>query len=141
MLRLKNWWASLIRKKYATIKVDLAGSTRVYRDVWHYVSTPIDPSETLPAERKTVLVWLKEKHLPFCGYIRYSAGEKDCPYFVVYHENGANVVAWCDCLPVKGPESETAKMYSAQQATGRGYPARTAANIANRVYDSLHTEC
>ena len=95
--------------------------------IWHPVSTPIQQNEHIPAERKTVLVWLKEKHLPFCGYIRYAAGDKDCPYFVVYHGNteiGSDVVAWCDCLPDKGPDVPTAAMYSRQQKTGRGFPER-----------------
>ena len=95
--------------------------------VWHLVSNPIKPTDHLPPERKVVLVWLGESYLPFCGYIRYAAGDGSCPYFVVYHGNpriGANVVAWCDCLPPLGPDVETADMYSRDQLTGRGYPER-----------------
>lgn len=96
--------------------------------MWHSVSNPIAAGEHIPAERKTVLVWLREIHLPFCGYIRYAAGDSLCPYFVVYHGNrelGSNVVAWCDCLPDKGPEgAETANTYTEQQATGRGFGER-----------------
>lgn len=95
--------------------------------IWHSVSNPIQPHEHIPVERKVVLVWLSNKHLPFCGYIRYSAGDENCPYFVVYHGNtdiGADVVSWCDCLPNHGPDVPTAEMYSRQQATGRGFPAR-----------------
>jgi len=69
---------------------------------WTLVSYPLQLNESIPDERKVVLVWLKEGGLPFCGYIRYAAGCKDSPYFVVYHGNsdiGAKVVAWCDCLP------------------------------------------
>ena len=95
--------------------------------IWHSVSNPILPHEHIPAERKTVLVWLRKSSLPFCGYIRYAAGDKNCPYFVVYHGNsdiGSDVVAWCDCLPDQGPEFPAAKMYSTHQKTGRGFPER-----------------
>ncbi len=95
--------------------------------IWHPVSTPIQESQHIPAERKAVLVWLRQSHLPFCGYIRYAAGDKDSPYFVVYHGNseiGSDVVAWCDCLPDQGPDVPTATMYSQQQKTGRGFPER-----------------
>lgn len=95
--------------------------------IWHSVSTPIQPNEHIPAERKVVLVWLREKHLPFCGYIRYAAGDKDSPYFVVYHGNsdiGSDVVAWCDCLPDQGPDWPTAMMYSREQKAGRGFAER-----------------
>jgi hypothetical protein len=100
-------------------------------NVWHTVSNPIKPSEHIPAERKTVLVWLKEKALPFCGYIRYAAGDEDCPYFVVYHGNsriGSDVVAWCDCLPNRGPDFPSADMYSKEQNKGRGFPERVSSN-------------
>jgi hypothetical protein len=104
--------------------------------VWHSVSPRpvtkayhlvVNPGDHIPAERKAVLVWLRGSHLPFCGYIRYAAGDQACPYFVVYHGNqeiGHDVVAWCDCLPDTGPDFPTAKMYSEQQATGRGFPER-----------------
>jgi hypothetical protein len=93
---------------------------------WNYVSTPIAASESIPAERKTVLVWVKDQHLPYCGYIRYAAGDRDCPYFVVYHGNeriGAEVIAWRDCLPDDGPDVPEAMMYN-KWATWRGFPAR-----------------
>ncbi len=95
--------------------------------VWHYVSNPIQQNEHIPAERKVVLVWLKSSHLPFCGYIRYAAGDKECPFFVVYHGNssiGSDVVAWCDCLPDQGPDVITSTMYSREQKTGRGFRER-----------------
>ena len=82
--------------------------------IWHSVSNPILPSESIPAERRAVLVWLRGHALPFCGYIRYAAGDESSPHFVVYHGNseiGSDVVAWCDCLPNQGPEFPTAKMY------------------------------
>jgi len=55
-----------------------------------------------PPERKVVLAWIRGSALPFCAYMKYAAGEEDCPYWVVYHgnpERGFDVVAWCDCLP------------------------------------------
>lgn len=94
---------------------------------WHLISNPITSNEHIPAERKVVLVWLKNKFLPFCGYIRYGAGDKNSPYFVVYHGNpeiGADVVAWCDCLPDIGPNIEIVKMYNKEQKTGRGFDER-----------------
>lgn len=94
---------------------------------WHRVSTPIQPNEHIPPERKVVLVWLRDTHVPFCGYIRYAAGDIACPFFVVYHGNtdiGADVIAWCDCLPDGGPDVIEARMYSRQNKTGRGFPER-----------------
>ena len=90
-------------------------------NLWHIVSNPIQAREHIPAERKVVLVWLRESRLPFCGYIRYAAGDKLCPYFVVYTGNsdiGADVVAWCDCLPDMGPEGKS------QSFAARGRPER-----------------
>lgn len=95
--------------------------------IWHSVSNPILPNESIPAERRTVLVWLRGHALPFCGYIRYAAGCEDSPYFVVYHGNskiGSDVIAWCDCLPNSGPDTDAAKMYNKDQSKGRGFPAR-----------------
>lgn len=93
---------------------------------WNKVSHPIGQKDALPAERKVVAVWLENKFLPYCGYIRYSAGEKDSPFFVVYHGNseiGARVIAWCECLPLIQPEG-TGDFYAKDQKDGRGYPAR-----------------
>jgi hypothetical protein len=101
---------------------------------WNSVSNPITPDEEIPAERKVVLVWLAESALPYCGYIRYAAGDIDCPYFVVYHgnsERGSNVIAWCDCLPGKGPDHPNAKTYTRDQKSGRGYPARRSGENIN----------
>jgi hypothetical protein len=72
-----------------------------------------------PPEKKTVLVWLKGSALPFCGYMKYAAGDKESPYFVVYHGNpeiGADVKAWCDCLPNDGPQNVGSQMYESRQA-------------------------
>ena len=107
-------------------------------NIWNQVSYPIDPADGLPPERKVVAVWcgghdargkdVGAAYLPFLGYIRYSGGERDKPYFVVYHGNNAlpvDVVAWCDCLPDTGPEwTDKASMYTREQATGRGFPLR-----------------
>ena len=86
---------------------------------WTHVHYPIEPQDFIPAERRVVLVWLGTNALPFCGYIRYAAGDKDCPYFVVYHGNieiGTDVIAWCDCAPKEGP--------AGQDLRYRGFKAR-----------------
>lgn len=102
---------------------------------WRTVHCPIHPDDPLPPERKVVLVWLGDASdrnaLPFCGYIRYAAGDVNCPYFVVYHGNsqiGSDVVAWCDCLPNSGPDLPQARMFSDKQQAGRGFPAREQRN-------------
>ena len=85
---------------------------------WHRVNQPLARGDLVPPERKTVLVWLREKALPFCGYIRYAAGDRTCPFFVVYHGNpkiSAEVIAWCDCLPGQGPDVPMASMYSSER--------------------------
>lgn len=100
------------------------------KQIWIDVHCPIQPSDLLPPERKVVLIWLAGFALPFCGYVRYAAGDEKCPYFVAYHGNlnkGAEVIAWCDCLPDHGPNRNEASMYNAEQKNGRGYPARHAA--------------
>lgn len=94
--------------------------------VWHRVSNPIEPHEAIPAERRVVLCWLADSYLPFCGYIRYSGGDPNCPYFVIYDGNeriGANVVAWCDCLPLDGPANVKT---STGMMRPRGFPERPA---------------
>lgn len=94
---------------------------------WVPVHYPIESGDHIPAERKVVLVWVRGNHLPWCGYIRYAAGDRDCPFFVVYHRNdrvGGEVLAWCDCLPGAGPAVAEARMYSQDQRTGRGFPER-----------------
>jgi hypothetical protein len=94
---------------------------------WIKVSHPLSPQDEIPAERRVVLVWLEGLGLPFCGYIRYAAGDQSCPYFVVYHGNsarGSAVIAWCDCMPDNGPELDDARMYSSKQKDGSGFPAR-----------------
>lgn len=106
--------------------------------IWNLVSYPIGTSDVLPPERKVVTVWCgghdaSGKHvgsaaLPYLAYLRYSGGEQDKPFFVVYHgsqDRPVDVIAWCDCLPDSGPEwVANAAMYSREQATGRGFPAR-----------------
>jgi hypothetical protein len=90
---------------------------------WHLVHWPIRPEDKLPPERKVVLVFVKGSYLPYCAYIRYSAGDINCPYFVVYRsDKGAEVWAWCDCLP-EGPHSTEAGFYNANRE-GSGFPAR-----------------
>lgn len=65
----------------------------------------IDASKRLPPERKTVLVWLADKALPFCGYIRIHSNG---PFWVVYHGNmeiSTDVLYWSACLPSKAPDA------------------------------------
>lgn len=99
---------------------------------WHRVSHPIQPGEPVPPERKVVLVWCEGKtsdshYLPWCGYLRYAAGDPNCPFFVVYHGNPdlpADVVAWCDCLPENGPDWVPAKFYEKKQVAKEPTHAR-----------------
>jgi len=77
---------------------------------WNYINNPIRRTDRLPSPYRIVLVFIKDKALPFCAYLKYAAGDIDSPYFVVYHGNidmGTEVVAWCDCLPDNGPEFST----------------------------------
>ena len=70
--------------------------------------------QDLPPERKAVLLWIKEKELPFLGYLRYAAGDRDCPYWVCYtcrehrdregNPKPFKVTHYADCLPENGPE-------------------------------------
>lgn len=59
--------------------------------------------QKLPFERRYVLVQLAEqpaKGLPpsvAVGYLKYSAGDKTCPYFVI-PGIGGTVEFWSDCL-------------------------------------------
>lgn len=103
---------------------------------WNRVHFPIQPDDPLPPERKVVLVWCDEQPeksrggsaLPYCGYIRYAAGDLNCPFFVVYHGNDQRstaVIAWCDCLPDRGPDwAKNTGIYNEGQPEGRGFPAR-----------------
>jgi hypothetical protein len=107
-------------------------------NIWNQVSCPINQADPLPPERKVVAVWcdghngigehVGGEYLPYMGYVRYSGGERDKPFFVVYHgcpSNPVDVIAWCDCLPDTGPEwTDKASMYSREQASGRGFPLR-----------------
>lgn len=69
-------------------------------------------SKKLPKERKYVLVQMGPTEplqgesagsygLPprvAVGYLRYSAGDKNCPFFVVPGVAHTVVTHWCDCL-------------------------------------------
>jgi hypothetical protein len=73
--------------------------------VWHPTHQPPRHGDALPAERRTVLVWLATRALPFCGYIRHHSGG---PFWVVYHGNtdiGTDVRCWDD-TPLTGPTPE-----------------------------------
>ena len=66
------------------------------RERWHH--------QPLPKERRWVLLLLAaqpEKGWPqgvAAGYMKFGAGEKDSPYFII-PGIGGKVIAWCDCLP------------------------------------------
>lgn len=63
-------------------------------------------NQPLPLERREVLVQIAARELEgmgmppavAVGYLRYAAGDKNSPYFVI-PGIGGDVVAWCDCLP------------------------------------------
>lgn len=71
--------------------------------------------EGFPPERRVVAVWLWGRELPFCGYMKHAAGDKDSPIWVVYHGNSeisADVLAWCDCLPTDAPKYAKTSVYA-----------------------------
>ena len=77
---------------------------------------PFDGSHKLPPERKAVLVQLSQVRgygvgAVAVGYLRYAAGDKDCPFFVTpgvkrtndYYlpeipKEDAEVTHWADCF-------------------------------------------
>jgi hypothetical protein len=75
-----------------------------------------DPRSPLPPERRVVLLWLKDRRLPWCGYLRYAAGDKECPYWVLYRVDvpGFEITHYADCLPVNVPPGE-GKFYEKNQ--------------------------
>jgi hypothetical protein len=73
--------------------------------------------EGLPPIRRVVLLWIRGEFLPRLGYLKFAAGDKDCPFWVVYtaredhHSNAddpgvacTDVVAFRDCVPQDAPE-------------------------------------
>lgn len=60
-------------------------------------------SQLLPPQRRCVLLMLperKEDGMPpavAVGYLKFAAGDKTCPYFVVPGVGG-KPTHWCDCL-------------------------------------------
>ena len=81
---------------------------------WMRCHYPILKGDPLPPAKKVVLVWCEGSYLPWCGYLKYAAGDLDCPYFVVYHGNNdrpVSVIAWNDCLPEKSPEWANSDIY------------------------------
>ena len=106
---------------------------------WIEVHYPLKTGDLLPPEKKVVLVWLGEQKnsnaLPYCGYLKYAAGDKGCPYFVVYHGNsdrGVDVIAWCDCLPDEAPAwAKTKRNYEGGQKEKR----RRRAQISDEAYE------
>ncbi len=83
------------------------------------------PADDLPPERKLVMVIVKEEPeegLPptlAVGYLRYSAGEKDSPFFVI-PGRGGRVSHWLDCIPddFATPEINTVRAEKWQMKQG-----------------------
>lgn len=98
---------------------------------WIPAHQPPLPGDELPAERRIVLVWLSNRALPFCGYLRWhSAG----PFWVVYHGNmatGSDVVWWCD-LPIHGPTPQATEFM-----LGYGAPAQHFSEATRYTYGLL----
>ena len=67
---------------------------------------PFRVGEMLPQERRFVLVQIDKndsKGMPpsvAVGYLRYAAGDKSCPFFVIPGHGRASdpITHWCDCL-------------------------------------------
>lgn len=81
-------------------------------------SRPIGQKK-LPPERKVVLLWMKGKSLPFLGYLRYAAGDRECPYWVCYtwkDDEAFEVAHYADCLPINAPEGVKSVVYEMGQA-------------------------
>ena len=72
--------------------------------IWNSFDRRFGSNQTLPEESKPVLVRKAsiEKGIPdsiSLGYLKYSAGDKSCPYFVTPGVIGGLTHHWCDCLP------------------------------------------
>jgi hypothetical protein len=72
-------------------------------------------NQVLPEERKLVLVmsWTGELGYPpivSLGYLRYSSGDRDCPFFVAPGSRRMHDCSWSDCLP-KGFKDDYQKEY------------------------------
>ena len=69
--------------------------------IWHEFKEYTDENRVLPAERRSVVVRLRPDEYGRAayaiGYLRYSAGELNLPFFVV-PGIGRTVTHWCDCL-------------------------------------------
>jgi hypothetical protein len=99
---------------------------------WVTFNTCLGSSQRLPPERRCVLVQLPpngEGSAPAVavGYLRFAAGDKECPYFVT-PGIGGTPVAWCDCLPGgfyaplwKLPQHPNEAANEPQSSSGRDY--------------------
>ncbi len=73
---------------------------------WHNFNQAKTRGRWLPKERQLVLVQCvpnRQLDAPpvAVGYLRFAAGDKQSPFFVVPGVPHAAVIAWCDCLPVE----------------------------------------
>lgn len=61
--------------------------------------------QSLPKEHREVLCYMQSARPGTwpngvaVGYLRYAAGDKDSPHFVVPGLHTGRVLKWCDCLP------------------------------------------
>ncbi len=76
---------------------------------WNKIETNkyghVEKADKLPTEKKEVLLQMKslESGLPdpiVVGYLKYAAGDKDSPVFIVPGRDG-KILAWCDCMVEK----------------------------------------
>ena len=70
---------------------------------WHKFDRAKTRGRWLPVRARAVLVQCtpkEEGHAPAVavGYLKFAAGDRQCPYFVVPGVPYSEVVAWCDCL-------------------------------------------
>ena len=71
---------------------------------WAPFNQELYAAQPLPPLRKDVLVFLTPRehgrsHGIAVGYLKFGAGDKDSPYFVVPGLWTGAVLAWKDCLP------------------------------------------
>jgi len=71
---------------------------------WYNFDATQGSRQKRPPERKYVLVRLRSNKEDYpdgvaVGYLRYAAGDKQSPYFVVPGLHTGTELAWCDCLP------------------------------------------
>ena len=95
---------------------------------WIPTHNPPRLAMPLPPHGKCVLAWLADGMLPVTAYVAETTVPRSryrrAQWLVVRHTGaialGANVIAWCDCLPARGPEGVADAMYRQRQAGQEG---------------------